>query len=249
MPRFKLTIEYDGTPYFGWQRQHDDISVQQEIETAITKFAQVEARIQCAGRTDTGVHAAGQVAHVDLPENRTDPYTIREAINFHLIPQPIVVLKAEPVADDFNARFDAIRRAYRYRIINRQPRLTFDTTRAWHVPYKLDDTPMHEACRLLTGTHDFTSFRSSICQGKSPVKTIEKFTLTRHGEEVWVDIEARSFLHHQVRNLVGTLMLVGQGKWSVADIQKALDARDRRAGGPTAPPGGLTFMRVDYPTK
>jgi len=198
-----------------------------------------------AGRTDAGVHAAGQVAHVDI-EKPTNADTVRDAINFHLKPAPVAVLQAEEVGEDFHARFSATGRAYRYRIVNRRAPLALELGRAWHLVQPLDPAVMHDAAQHLVGAHDFTSFRSSICQAKSPEKTLDRLDVTRLGEAIEIVAEARSFLHHQVRNMVGTLKLVGEGKWTAADVTRALEAHDRSAAGPTAPPEGLCLERVDY---
>lgn len=246
MTRYRLTVEYDGGNYVGWQRQDNGPSIQQALETAIHGFCGETARVQGAGRTDAGVHALGQVAHVDI-EKPTTADTVRDAVNAHLRPQPIAVLRAEAVSADFHARFDAVERAYEYRIANRRPPPTLGAGRAWHVTQSLDADAMHEAARLLVGKHDFTSFRASICQAKSPVRTLTSIAVTREGEEVVLHVRAQSFLHHQVRNIAGTLKLVGEGKWTAADVSRALAAKDRAAGGPTAPPEGLYLTEVVYP--
>ncbi|MCI5049132.1 MAG: tRNA pseudouridine(38-40) synthase TruA [Rickettsiales bacterium] len=243
--RYKLTIEYDGTPYYGWGRQDDVPSVQEHIERAIFKFCQEEVTIACAGRTDKGVHAAAQVAHVDLAKD-TDAFRLSEALNFHLKDEPIVILHAEEVSDEFHARFSAIGRRYRYRIINRRPPLAIENNRAWHVAYDLDADAMHEAAQILVGHHDFSSFRASACQAKSPEKTLDRLDVRREGDEIIIEAAARSFLHHQVRNMVGTIERVGAERWTLADVEKALHAKDRKAGGPTAPASGLTLMRIIY---
>ena len=246
MTRYKLTIEYDGRPFVGWQRQSNGPSVQQAIEGAIFAFCGEEVRVQCAGRTDAGVHAMGQVAHVDL--GRDPPAdTLRDAVNSHLRPQPVAVRDAMVVSPDFDARRSAIRRSYRYRIVNRRAPLTLDAGRAWQVMRPLDGEAMHAAAQNLVGHHDFTSFRASECQAKSPVKTLDRLDVSRDGEEILIEAEARSFLHHQVRNMVGTLKLVGEGKWNAAEVSRALEARDRSAAGPTAPADGLYLMAVGYP--
>jgi len=245
MTRFKLTIEYDGTPYAGWQRQDDQPSIQGSIERALHRFAQEDVTIQCAGRTDAGVHARGQVAHLDLSKERT-PFQLSEGLNFYLKDEPIVILCAEVVADDFNARFHAVKRTYEYRIINRRTPLAIDLKRAWHIPWELDVSAMQDAAVRLLGTHDFTSFRASHCQSKSPVKTLDTLEVTGEGDTIIVTTSARSFLHHQVRNMVGTLSLVGSGKWTAEDVSAALQAKDRTRSGPTAPAWGLTLMAVTY---
>lgn len=245
MPRYKLLIEYDGTPFVGWQFQADGLSVQGAIETAIAALTGERVTIQGAGRTDAGVHALGQVAHADLARPLpTD--TIRDGLNAHLRPHPVAILNAEEVDVSFNARLSARRRHYRYRIVNRRPDLTLDRLRAWRVPRPLDAPAMHAAAQRLVGHHDFTTFRSSECQAPSPVKTLDRLDVTRQGEEVIVACSARSFLHNQVRSMVGSLALVGDGKWSADDLAAALAARDRSACGQVAPPQGLYLVRVDY---
>jgi tRNA pseudouridine38-40 synthase len=245
MPRYKLTLEYDGSPYCGWQRQTNGPSVQEAIEDAVLAFCGEAVQATGAGRTDAGVHATGQVAHLDL-ERWFEVEVLRNALNHHLRPAPVVVLEAGVVSTDFHARFSARARHYRYRIVNRRARLTLDLGRAWMVPHPLDAEAMHEAARRLVGQHDFSSFRSALCQAKSPVKTIDHLAVFRHDDVVLVEARARSFLHHQVRNMVGTLKLIGEGKWPIAQIASVLDARERAAAGPTAPAGGLYLTRVDY---
>jgi tRNA pseudouridine38-40 synthase len=245
MPRYKLTIEYDGTPFVGWQVQDNGVSVQGVVADAVLAFAGERAAIGGAGRTDAGVHALGQVAHVDLAKD-WPPDTVRDALNAHLRPHPVAVLLAERVADDFDARFSAIRRHYRYRIINRRADLALDVQRAWRVPRPLDATAMHDAAQRLVGRHDFTTFRSTECQAKSPVKTLDRLDVTRDGDEVDVSAVARSFLHNQVRSMVGSLVHVGEGKWSTDELSAALAARDRTACGQVAPPQGLYLVRVEY---
>jgi tRNA pseudouridine38-40 synthase len=245
MPRYKLLIEYDGTPFRGWQIQADVPTVQGVLTAAIEALSGDRTLVQGAGRTDAGVHARGQVAHVDLARE-WDTGTIRDALNAHLRPHPVAVLAAERVADDFNARGSAIRRHYVYRILNRRPDLTLDNARAWRVPRPLDAGAMHEAAQRLTGRHDFTTFRSTECQAKSPEKTLDRLDVSRTGDEVTIAASARSFLHNQVRSMVGSLVLVGEERWTVDDLAKALAARDRTACGPVAPPDGLYLMKVDY---
>ena len=252
MPRYKLTIEYDGTGLAGWQRQADYYTVQESLETALFKFSGLATPTICAGRTDAGVHALGQVAHFDI-EKDWDEFRISEALNYYLrgderlpVPMQVAVVKAEKVADDFSARFSATRRYYRYRIVNRRGHLGLDNNRAWCVNEKLDAAAMQEAANVLVGKHDFTSFRSTDCQSKNPVKTLDELKIAQNGEEITITCHALSFLHHQVRNMVGSLKLVGNGKWAPQDIQKALDAHDRRAAGPTAPAQGLYFVKVEY---
>ncbi|MFZ0423027.1 MAG: tRNA pseudouridine(38-40) synthase TruA [Xanthobacteraceae bacterium] len=245
MPRYKLTIEYDGTPYVGWQAQENGASVQGVLTDAVAAFAGERVTVAGAGRTDTGVHALGQVAHIDLAKD-WDNDTVRDAINFHLRPRPVAVLAAERVAADFDARFSALKRHYLYRIVNRRADLTLDQNRAWRVPRVLDSTAMHAAAQLLLGKHDFTTFRSTECQAKSPVKTLDRLDVTRDGDKVSITAAARSFLQHQVRSMVGSLIHVGEGKWSAKDLAEALAARDRTACGQVAPPHGLYLVRVDY---
>ncbi len=245
MPRYKLTLEYDGTPFAGWQIQAEQTTVQGVLTRAVAAFAGESALVQGAGRTDAGVHARAQVAHVDLAKD-WEPDTVRDALNAHLRPHPVAVLAAEKVADDFNARTSARKRHYLYRIVNRRADLTLDLGRAWRVPRPLDVQAMQAGARHLIGKHDFTTFRSTECQAKSPLKTLDQLDVTREGEEVTVRASARSFLHNQVRSMVGTLVTVGEGKWAPEDVARALAARDRSACGQVAPPDGLYLMRVDY---
>jgi tRNA pseudouridine38-40 synthase len=246
MPRYKLVIEYDGTPFAGWQRQINGRSVQQAVEEAIAAFAGHAVRVHCAGRTDAGVHATGQVAHVDLDRDwRTD--TVRDAANAHLKGEPVTVLAAGLVPETFHARTSARKRHYAYRILNRRPPPAIDVDRVWHVPWRLDAEAMHAAAQALLGRHDFTTFRAAECQATSPLRTLDRLDVARAGDEISVFASARSFLHHQVRSMVGTLMLVGAGRWSAADLRAALDAKDRARCGPTAPAAGLTLVGVDYP--
>jgi tRNA pseudouridine38-40 synthase len=245
MPRYKLTIEYDGTPFAGWQWQDDAPTVQRTLSDAFTAFCGHAVKIAGAGRTDAGVHAFGQVAHVDLAKDwRVD--RVRDAVNAHLRPHPVAVLSAEKVADGFDARFSAKKRHYLYRIANRRADLALDRVRAWRVPRRLDAEAMHKAAQHLVGKHDFTTFRSTECQAKSAVKTLDQLDVTRDGEEVHIKTSARSFLHNQVRSMVGSLALVGDAKWSADDLAGALAARSRHACGPVAPPDGLYLVRVDY---
>jgi tRNA pseudouridine38-40 synthase len=245
MTRYKLVIEYDGTPFAGWQRQANGRSVQQAIEEAVGRFTGETVRLQCAGRTDAGVHALGQVAHLDLArEWRAD--TVRDATNAHLRPEPVSVLSDEIVPASFNARMSATRRRYLYRILNRRSPPALDPNRVWHVPWALDAALMHEAAQALVGRHDFTTFRAAECQARSPLRTLERLDVERAGEEIRIAAAARSFLHHQVRSMVGSLMLVGAERWSIADLRAALDARDRSRCGPTAPAAGLYLVGVDY---
>jgi tRNA pseudouridine38-40 synthase len=245
MRRFKLTIEYDGGPFVGWQRQENGRSVQQAIEEAVLAFSGETIVLKGAGRTDSGVHALGQVAHFDLASERTDD-TVRDAINAHLKPEPVVVLSAERVADGFDARFSAVKRHYLYRITDRRAPPALDRGRVWWVAQPLDVDSMHASAQALVGNHDFTTFRSSECQAKSPVKTLDGLVVTHENGEVIVRATARSFLHNQVRSMVGTLKKVGEGKWPVAAVGEALAARDRARSGPVAPPDGLYLVRVDY---
>jgi tRNA pseudouridine38-40 synthase len=245
MPRYKLVIEYDGTPFVGWQIQANGASVQGLIVDAIQAFAGERVALQGAGRTDAGVHAVGQVAHMDLARD-WDCDTVRDALNAHLRPHPIAVRMAERVAADFDARFSATQRHYLYRIVNRRADLALDRNRAWRIARPLDVPAMHAAAQQLVGRHDFTSFRAAECQAKSPVKTLDWLAVERLGEEVRIHAAARSFLHTQVRSMVGSLVLVGDGKWSAADLAAALAARDRSACGQVAPPEGLYLVAVEY---
>ncbi|MGH6927424.1 MAG: tRNA pseudouridine(38-40) synthase TruA [Dongiaceae bacterium] len=245
MTRFRLTVEYDGGAFVGWQRQDNGPSVQQALEEAISRFCGESIHTYAAGRTDAGVHARGQVVHFDLARPRT-PEQVRDALNFHLKPAPVSVLAAEVAAADFHARFSAKARFYRYRIVNRRAPLSLDRGRAWSVGTPLDAAAMHEAAQLLVGHHDFTSFRAALCQAATPMKTLDVLDVTRAGEEVQIAARARSFLHHQVRNMVGSLKLVGDGKWKKDDVAQALAACDRSAAGPTAPAEGLYLMGVWY---
>ena len=245
MTRYKLTLEYDGRGFVGWQRQDNGPSVQAALEAAVKRFCGERVTAHAAGRTDAGVHALAQVAHIDL-DKETGADTLRDALNFHLKPAAVAVLAAEAVADDFHARFSATERAYRYRIVNRRAPLALDRGRAWFVPVPLDAAAMGEAARALLGKHDFTSFRASGCQAKSPVKTLDALEVSRDGDEIRIEARARSFLHHQVRNMAGSLRLAGEGKWTRADMERALAARDRRAAGPTAPADGLYLVAVRY---
>ncbi len=247
MTSWALLLEYDGTPYVGWQRQANGVSVQSLLEDACARLnGGVPVAAIAAGRTDAGVHAAGQVVLAALPD-RYRAEQVRDALNFHLRPHPIVVLQAAPAAPGWSSRFDATGRAYAYRILNRRARPALDLHRAWHVERRLDADAMAAAAALLLGRHDFTSFRASACQAKSPVRTLDRLDVVRDGDMVTIAAEARSFLHHQVRNIVGTLKLVGEGRWRPAQMRTALEARDRRAAGPTAPSDGLTLLAVRYP--
>jgi tRNA pseudouridine38-40 synthase len=245
VPRYKLTIEYDGAPFVGWQVQDNGLSVQGALIAAIAAFSGETVMVQGAGRTDAGVHALGQVAHFDLSSDRATD-TIRDALNAHLRPHPVAVLSAERASPDFDARRSAVRRHYLYRIANRRPDLALDRGRAWRVPRPLDADAMHAAAQRLVGRHDFTTFRSTECQAKSPEKTLDRLDASRAGGEIHIAAAARSFLHNQVRSMVGSLVLVGEGKWTASDLGRALEARDRSACGPVAPPEGLYLVRVDY---
>jgi tRNA pseudouridine38-40 synthase len=245
MPRYKLTIEYDGGPFVGWQRQTNGLSVQAAIEDALAGFSGGSPVVKGAGRTDAGVHALGQVAHVDLARD-WKPDTIRDALNAHLRPHRIAILSAEIVAEDFDARFSAVKRHYLYRLSDRRAPPALDAGHVWHVPQRLDAEAMHEAAHALVGRHDFTTFRAAECQAKSPVKTLDRFDVSRVGDEIAFRVSARSFLHHQVRSMVGTLKRVGEGAWPVAAVAEALAARDRSRCGPVAPAVGLYLVAVDY---
>ena len=245
MPRYRLTLEYDGGPFVGWQRQSEGASVQATLEAALARFTGEAPETVAAGRTDAGVHALGQVVHLDLARD-WKPQKICDALNFHLRPAPVTALAAEEVPADFHARLSATRRSYLFRILDRRAPPALEAGRVWHVGHRLDAEAMHDAAQALVGHHDFTSFRATACQARSPLKTLDVLRVRRAGDEVQVDASARSFLHHQVRNLVGTLALVGEGKWSRRDVEAALAARARSAAGPTAPPEGLYLVEVGY---
>ncbi len=241
-----LLLEYDGGPFVGWQRQDSGLSIQEVVEAAAARLnhdAPVAATV--AGRTDSGVHAAGQVVILKLPA-AFKARQVRDALNYHMKPHPVVVVRAVPAPDGWNPRFSAVLRSYRYQIINRRARPALLAGRAWHVGAPLDARAMHEGAQTLLGRHDFTSFRAAACQAKSPVRTLDRLDVTRDGDVITIEAEARSFLHHQVRNLAGSLRLVGDGKWPVERLRAVLDARDRSAAGPTAPAEGLCLMRVHY---
>ena len=248
MPRYRLDIEYDGGRYAGWQRQAGQASVQGAIEQAIFVFTGEEVTLRGAGRTDAGVHALGQVAHVDLTRD-WPPDTVRDAVNAHMgmAGETVAIIDAEKAVDDFDARFWATGRHYLYRIVNRRARLALEVGRAWWVPKPLDHEAMHEAAQTLVGRHDFTTFRSVQCQAKSPLKTLDRLDVTRAGEVIEVRASARSFLHNQVRSMVGTLKRAGEGAWTAVDVRQALAAADRSRCGQVAPPDGLYLMSVDYP--
>jgi tRNA pseudouridine38-40 synthase len=246
MTRYALEIEYDGTGFVGWQRQASGTSVQQVLEEAAGRLSEgVPVPSVVAGRTDAGVHAAAQVAMIDLARD-LPPERLREALNFHMKPHPVVVLRAALAPEGWNPRFSAIGRRYRYTILNRRARPALLLGRVWHVPHRLDAAAMNDAARLLLGRHDFSTFRAAACQARSPVKTLDVLDVHREGDVIRIDAAARSFLHHQVRNMAGTLKLVGEGAWSAARLAAALAAADRRQGGPTAPPEGLCLTGVLY---
>ncbi len=249
--RWVFRLEYDGTGYVGWQRQANGLSIQEIMEAAASRLADgAPVTSQVAGRTDAGVHAQGQVISLELPDPGGGPWRpdrLRDALNFHLKPHPIVATRAALAPDDFHPRFSAILRAYRYQILNRRPRPALAAGQVWHVETPLDLDAMTQAARALLGRHDFSSFRAASCQARNPIRTLDALALSRAGDVVTVETEARSFLHHQVRNMVGTLALVGTGRWHPDRVRVALDAKDRRAAGPTAPPEGLCLTRVGYP--
>jgi len=243
--RYRLTIEYDGGPFSGWQRQENGPSVQGALEEAIFKLSGETVTVTGAGRTDSGVHAFGQVAHFDL-EKEFAPDKVRDALNYHLKPQPVAVLEAQIADTEFHARFSAMARHYLYRIICRRAPLVLERGHAWHLMRDLDAEAMHLAAQALVGLHDFTTFRAAECQAKSPVKTLDVLDVSRLADEIQVRASARSFLHHQVRSIVGSLKLVGEGKWQPRDMKRALEAKDRTACGPVAPSDGLYLVKVDY---
>ena len=245
MTRFRLTLEYDGGPFVGWQRQDNGPSVQGALEAAIEKLSGERVTVTGAGRTDAGVHALGQVAHFDLEKSFT-PDKVRDALNHFLRPDPVTVLDAAEAASDFHARFSATARHYLFRILNRRAQPALDKGRVWHVTVPLDSDAMHRAAQTLVGNHDFTTFRAAECQAQSPVKTLDRLDVSRRGEEIHIEASARSFLHHQIRSFAGTLKLVGEGKWQPRDVADALAAKDRSRCGPVSPPDGLYLVRVDY---
>ena len=247
MPRFKLILEYDGAPFVGWQRQDNGVSVQEALEGAVFAMTGDRATAHGAGRTDAGVHAMGQVAHVDLTRDWA-PFRLGEGLNARLAPHPVAVLKVERVADDFDARRSARARHYLYRIVNRRAPLTFGRGRAWAIKPRLDAEAMGEAAQALIGRHDFTTFRDTQCQAKSPVRTLDRLDVKRNGDAITFEVSALSFLHRQVRSMVGSLVDVGAGRWSSADLKAALDAADRSRCGQVAPPDGLYLARIDYGT-
>lgn len=246
MTRYALTVEYDGRPFMGWQRQDHGPSVQQSIETAIEKMTGESVVVHAAGRTDSGVHALAMRAHVELQRDIA-PFRLMEGLNALIRPDPVAILACEQVADDWHARFSCVGRAYEYRIVTRRAPLTWEAGLAWRIPAPLDAGAMHRAAQLLVGRHDFTTFRSAHCQSESPLKTLNRLDVMQKGERIAIIAEARSFLHHQVRSMVGCLALVGQGKWSADDLNAALKARDRAALGFNAPPDGLYFTGARYP--
>ena len=245
MTRFALTIEYDGGLYVGWQRQELGATVQGAIEEAINKVTGEQVAVHGAGRTDAVVHARGMRAHCDIQKN-ISAFRLTGAINAHLLPQPISVIGCEIAAEDWHARYSCTGRAYEYRIVNRRPPLALERGKAWRIGPKLDAGTMHEAAQTLVGAHDFTTFRSTHCQSASPVKTLDRLDVRREGEFIVIEAAALSFLHHQVRSMVGCLAAVGRGRWSASDLQLALDAKDRAALAENAPPDGLYFMRATY---
>jgi len=245
MPRYRLILEYDGAPFVGWQRQDNGPSVQGALEDAIEKLSGERVTVTGAGRTDAGVHALGQVAHFDLVK-QFEPGKVRDALNYYLRPDPVVVLEADAVDEQFHARFSATARHYLFRILNRRSPPALEEGRVWHVSPKLDAEAMHAAAQFLVGQHDFTTFRAAECQAQSPVKTLDRLDVSRRADEIHIEASARSFLHHQIRSFTGTLKLVGEGKWTPRDVADALAAKDRAACGPVSPPDGLYLVRVDY---
>jgi tRNA pseudouridine38-40 synthase len=245
MPRYRLTIEYDGGPFVGWQRQDNGPSVQGALEDAIEKFSSERVTVTGAGRTDAGVHALGQVAHFDLEKEFVGD-KVRDALNHFLRPAPVTIVEASEAAADFHARFSAQARHYLFRILTRRAPPALERGHVWHVVHDLEADLMDHAAQMLVGQHDFTTFRAAECQALSPVKTLDKLQVRRAGEEIHIEASARSFLHHQVRSMVGTLKLVGEGKWNARDVKDALDAKDRSACGPVSPPDGLYLVKVDY---
>ena len=246
MTRWRLTIEYDGGPFMGWQRQDHGPSVQQVLEEALARMTGELATVHAAGRTDAGVHALAMSAHVDIVKN-VSPHRLRDGLNALVRPNPVSILSAEHVPDDWHARFSCVGRRYLYRVLNRRAPPALDRGHVWHVGVPLDVEAMQAGAAMLVGRHDFTTFRSAHCQAESPVKTLDRLEVARDGDEVRIDAAARSFLHHQVRSMVGCLALVGRGQWAPEDIGKALEARDRSALGFNAPPQGLYFVEALYP--
>lgn len=248
MPKFKLKVEYDGGNFVGWQRQKNGPSIQQALEEALFALTGEKTEVVGAGRTDSGVHAMSMVAHIDLKTKRFNSETIKKALNYHLGEKPISVLETTLANSDFHARFSATNRIYLYKILNRSAPPALETGRVWFIPRRLDNFSMNDAASILIGKHDFTSFRAKYCQATSAEKTLHKLEVLRIGDEIHINAEARSFLHHQIRNIVGTLKLVGEGKWSKEDVRRILEAKDRSVAGPTAPADGLYFMGADYET-
>jgi tRNA pseudouridine38-40 synthase len=245
MPRYRLTLEYDGAPFVGWQRQDNGPSVQAALEDAIEKLSSERVTVTGSGRTDAGVHALGQVAHFDLVKE-FEPGKVRDALNYHLRPNPVVVLDADAADSEFHARFSARARHYLFRILNRRSPPALESGKVWHVSPRLDADAMHAAAQVLVGQHDFTTFRAAECQAQSPVKTLDRLDVSQRADEIHIEASARSFLHHQIRSFAGTLKLVGEGKWTPRDVADALAAKDRARCGPVAPPDGLYLVRVDY---
>jgi len=243
--RYRLTLEYDGTPFVGWQRQDNGPAVQGALEAAIEKLSGERVTVTGAGRTDAGVHALGQVAHFDLVKI-FEPGKVRDALNYHLRPDPVSVLDAAEVGEEFHARFSATARHYLFRILNRRSPPALEAGKVWHVSPNLEADAMHAAAQFLVGQHDFTTFRAAECQAQSPVKTLDRLDVSQRGQEIHIEASARSFLHHQIRSFAGTLKLVGEDRWQPRDVKKALEARDRAACGPVAPPEGLYLVKVDY---
>lgn len=243
--RYKIVVEYDGRPFMGWQRQAHGPTVQAAIEDAAQTICQDNVTVYSAGRTDAGVHALGMVAHIDVARAFT-PFRLMEGINARLRPSPVAILSCELVDEDFHARFSCIARHYRYRIVNRRAPLTIEAGKAWRIATRVDANAMKQAAQILVGRHDFTTFRSAHCQAESPIRTLDRLDVIRTGDGIEIAASARSFLHHQVRSMVGCLAMVGEGKWTAGDLKAALDARDRQALGFNAPPDGLYFVRADY---
>ena len=243
--RYRVALEYDGTPFVGWQRQDNGPSVQGALEAAVEKLSGERVTVTGAGRTDAGVHALGQVAHFDLVKT-FEPGKVRDALNYHLRPDPVSVLDAAEAGEEFHARFSAVGRHYLFRILNRRSPPALEAGKVWHVSPKLEAEAMHAAAQFLVGQHDFTTFRAAECQAQSPVKTLDRLDVSQRGEEIHIEASARSFLHHQIRSFAGTLKLVGEGKWQPREVKKALEACDRAACGPVAPPEGLYLVKVDY---
>lgn len=245
MHRYKIVVEYDGTEFVGWQKQQNGKSIQEELEKALQVFSHEQSEIYGSGRTDAGVHAYGQVAHFDL-KNKIDTFKAVASFNALLRPNPISVLSVEEVSSDFHARFSAVQRSYIYKILNRPAPAALDVNRVWHIPLPLDVAEMQKCALHLLGKHDFSTFRAAECQAKSPIKTLDEITITKRGDYVFFVVKARSFLYHQVRNMVGTLVEVGLHHWTHEDFHEAFEACDRKRGGPTAPASGLYFQNVVF---